>query len=140
MYQFSKKSIEQLNTCHSDLVTIMMVALSVSDIDFSITEGYRSDEKQKEDFESGASKVLKGKHNYHPSLACDIAPYYDNGIKWEKEHASYLAGVIHAVSELLFKEGKITHKIRWGGNWDMDGIILLDQSLDDRPHFELING
>ena len=68
----------------------------------------------------------------------DIYPYFDNGAKWDNEHLSYLAGLIHGVTEMLLVEGKITHKIRWGGNWDMDGVILIDQTFDDRPHFELI--
>jgi peptidoglycan L-alanyl-D-glutamate endopeptidase CwlK len=99
-------------------------------------------EKQHQYFKEGKSKIdgvtKKGKHNYIPSLAVDIYPYFDNGAKWDNEHLSYLSGIIHAVSEMLFASGKITHKIRWGGNWDMDGIILIDQSFDDRPHFELV--
>ena len=47
-------------------------------------------------------------------------------------------GHINGVAEMLYKQGGITHKLRWGGNWDMDGEILIDQSFDDRPHVELI--
>ena len=36
------------------------------------------------------------------------------------------------------REGKITHKLRWGGNWNGDGLIVEGQSLVDLPHFELI--
>ena len=78
------------------------------------------------------------KHNYSPSLAVDIYPYFNNGANWDNEHLSYLSGIIHAVSEMLLIEGKISHRIRWGGNFDMDGEIL-EQSFDDRPHFELVN-
>lgn len=142
MFKFGKTSKERLNTCHSDIQLIMNEAIKITNVDFGIAEGHRSIEKQQQYFKEGKSKIdgvnKKGKHNYTPSLAADIYPYFDNGAKWDNEHLSYLAGIIHAVSEILFASGKITHKVRWGGNWDMDGIILIDQSFDDRPHFELV--
>ena len=156
MYKFGKTSKVRLATCHKDIQVIMNTAISLSNVDFGIAEGERSLAKQLQYFNEGKSKIdginkkgqhqlgkidgvkKKGKHNYSPSLAADIYPYFENGAKWDNEHLSYLSGIIHAVSEILFNTGKITHKIRWGGNWDMDGIILIDQSFDDRPHFELV--
>jgi len=120
----------------------MNKSILISNVDFGISEGERSVKKQLQYFNEGKSKIdgikKKGKHNYSPSLAVDIYPYFEGGAKWDNEHLSYLSGIIHAVSEMLFNNGEITHKIRWGGNWDMDGIILIDQSFDDRPHFELV--
>jgi peptidoglycan L-alanyl-D-glutamate endopeptidase CwlK len=117
-------------------------AIIISDIDFGIAEGHRSIELQQQYFNEGKSKIdgitRKGKHNYTPSLAVDIYAYVNNKAVWDKETISYLAGIIQACAVILFKEGKINHIIRWGGNWDMDGEILYDQSFDDRPHFELI--
>jgi peptidoglycan LD-endopeptidase CwlK len=142
MFKFGKTSKERLSTCHSDMQLIMNEAIKITNVDFGIAEGHRSIEKQQQYFKEGKSKMdgffKTGKHNYNPSLAVDIYPYFENSAKWDNEHLSYLSGIIHAVSEILFANGKITHKIRWGGNWDMDGIILIDQSFDDRPHFELI--
>ena len=142
MFKFGNKSKERLNTCHKDIQLIMNEAIKISNVDFGIAEGHRSLEKQLQYFKQGKSKIdgvtKKGKHNYTPSLAVDIFPYLENEANWDKEHLSYLSGVIHAVSEILFRQGKTTHKIRWGGNWDMDGVILIDQSFDDRPHFELV--
>ena len=142
MFKFSKKSKSRLETCHPDIIQIMNVALSISNIDFGISEGHRSINKQKEYFDKGLSKkdgvTSLSKHNYYPSLAVDIYPYFNNQANWDKEHLSYLAGIIHAVSENLYSNKKIKHRIRWGGNWDMDGTIIKDQSFNDRPHFELL--
>ena len=142
MFKFGKKSQEELNTCDKDLIKVMNEVIKISDIDFGISEGFRSLDMQYQYFKEGKSKIdginVKGKHNYNPSLAVDIYPYIEGKVKWDNEHLSYLAGLIHGVSEILFLEKKITHKVRWGGNWDMDGEILIDQSFDDRPHFELI--
>jgi peptidoglycan L-alanyl-D-glutamate endopeptidase CwlK len=143
MYTFGRTSIEKLNTCHDDLKLIMNEAVSVSDVDFGISEGHRSIELQQKYFNEGKSQIdgvnKKGKHNYTPALAADIFPYVDNKANYDNEHLSYLAGLIHGVSEMLLKQGRISHRVRWGGNWDMDGTILLDQTFQDRPHFELVN-
>lgn len=142
MYKFSTTSKKRLLTAHPDLIRIMEKAISISDIDFGISEGYRSVEKQQQYFREGKSKIdgitRKSKHNHTPSLAVDIYPWVDGRADWDNEHLSYLAGLIQGIAEILSESGEINHKIRWGGNWDMDGTILLDQSFDDRPHFELI--
>ena len=142
MYKLSKKSTEKLNTCHEDLQLIIKEAISVSDIDFGISEGYRDIQTQYKYFKEGKSQIdgfkKKGKHNYFPSLAVDIYLWINGKAEWDEETLSYVSGLIHGVSEMLLKNGKISHRVRWGGNWDMDGEILTDQSFDDRPHFELI--
>lgn len=142
MYTFGKTSNDRLNTCHPDLQLILRTAIKLTNIDFGVSDGHRSIELQQKYFKEGKSKIdgikVKGKHNYMPSLAADIYPFVNGGMKWDNEHLSYLAGLIHGVAEMLLAEGRINHRIRWGGNWDMDGEILLDQSFDDRPHFELI--
>jgi len=43
-----------------------------------------------------------------------------------------------ATAERLYNEGKITHKLRWGGDWDSDKVFD-DQNFDDLPHFELVS-
>ncbi len=142
MNKFSKSSQKKLNTCHSDLKLIMATALEFSNIDFGIAEGHRSIELQQKYFREGKSKIdginKKGKHNYSPSLAADIYLWINRHASWNKKSLCYIAGIIHAVTKILYSQHKITHKIRWGGNWDMDGEILTDQSFNDFPHFELI--
>jgi len=141
-YKFSNISLNRLRGCHPDLIKIMNLAISVTDVDFGIAEGQRSIEMQQKYFHEGKSKIdginQKSKHNYNPSLAVDIYAYFDGKAQWDKEIISYLAGIIRACAEVLKRTEEITHSIRWGGNWDMDGVILLDQSFDDRPHFELV--
>ena len=140
-YTFGSKSKERLKTCHSDLQKILNLAIEVSAIDFGVAEGYRSLEKQFQYYKEGKSQIdgiqKKGKHNYNPSLAVDIYPFVNGKAKWSNEDLSYLAGVIQTCANILLKDGLISHSIRWGGNWDMDGEMLSDQNFDDRPHFEL---
>lgn len=142
MYQFGNTSKERLATCHPELRLVLETAIKVSPVDFGIAEGHRSLEKQLEYFNAGKSKVdgvkRKGKHNMTPSWAADIYPYVNGKADWNAETLSYLAGLIQGIANMLFQEGKISHVLRWGGNWDMDGEILFDQKFDDRPHLELV--
>lgn len=142
MKTLSQKSADKLRTCHKDIQKVITLAVSISDVDFGISEGERSVELQQIYFKEGKSKIdgikVKGKHNYSPSEAVDIFAYVNGKASYDISHLSYLAGIIQACATLLFNEGVITHKIRWGGNWDRDGEILTDQSFDDSPHFEIV--
>lgn len=142
-YTFGNRSKEKLAQCHPDLQLIASESLKVSMVDFGVSEGHRTIEKQQEYFNSGKSKVdgikIKGKHNYQPSLAFDIYAYVKGKphLAFNKTYLSYLGGVITATAQRLLNEGKITHKVRWGYNWDGDGEIGTDQRFQDLPHFEL---
>lgn len=141
MHKLGNSSNKKLNTCHQDIQMIVRTAIALSVIDFGIAEGERSVEKQQLYFKAGKSKVdginIKGKHNYSPSLAFDIYIFLNGKASWDFNHLCYVAGVLTTVSQQLYEQGKISHLLRWGGNWDKDGEIVSDQSFDDLPHFEL---
>lgn len=145
-YSFGKRSLDLLATCHSDLQSIAKLAISRSDVDFGISEGHRTIERQKELFDQGKSKIdgvsKKGKHNHYPSMAFDIYAYHPDAatrskLAYDVPTLSYIAGVITSCAKELLDAREISHGLRWGGNWDSDGVILHDQSFDDLPHFEL---
>lgn len=146
-FSLGTNSSSKLASCHEDLQKIFKLAIQRTKVDFGISEGFRSIERQKKLFDEGKSKIdgvtQKGKHNYWPSLAVDIFTYHPDletrrKLAYDKSHLSYLAGIVDACAEDLYEAKLITHKIRWGANWDRDGIIDYDQSFDDFPHFELI--
>ena len=128
-------SKERLATCHEDLQQVINRAIRISSVDFGVAEGHRSIERQQELFNAGKSKIngidTKGKHNYVPSQAVDIYGWVNGHINYDTNVLCYLAGVILTCGEL------IGVKLRWGGNWDMDGVIITDQSFDDLVHFEI---
>ena len=47
-----------------------------------------------------------------------------------------MTGRLFQIVDDLYDQGVITHKLRWGGDWDKDGSTT-DQNLNDLPHFEL---
>lgn len=162
MFKFSDSSLKKLNTCHPDLVKVMMVAIELSDIDFTIVYGRRSIKEQQALYAQGRTTpgsivtncdgvIHKSKHNAtlelyfgdkeaidHKSEAVDIAAYVNGKISWKPTELCYIAGVVDIVAKMLYKEGEITHKIKWGGNWDGDGEIITDQTLIDLPHYQII--
>jgi peptidoglycan L-alanyl-D-glutamate endopeptidase CwlK len=130
MPKFGEKSKKLLSTCHSDIQKVMNEAIKYTD--FTIIEGARSLERQKELYSQGKSKIdgikQKGKHNYNPSLAIDIAPY---PIDWnDTKRFFFLAGTVLAIAKSMGID------MVWGGDWDADGDYA-DQTFNDYPHFQL---
>lgn len=133
MPSFGKKSKEKLDTCHPDIVRVMERAIKI--YDFTVLEGVRTPERQKELVDKGMSKTLNSKHlpdSDGLSRAIDIAPY---PVDWSNDPKNlarfyFLAGVVMACAA---EEGV---KLRWGGNWDGDQDFT-DNPFFDGPHFEL---
>ena len=134
-YSFGKKSELSLSNCDFILQNILRQSLALDIMDFAVIEGYRTNEKQHEYFIEGKSKIDAGnptaKHNQKPSKAVDVVPYINGEMSWNKLHCCVLAGIILAVA------ANLGYKIRWGGNWDMDGEPITDQNFQDLVHFEL---
>ncbi len=147
MYKLGKGSLKRLESVHHDLVKIIKLAITRTPVDFGISEGHRSLERQKELYDQGKSKIdginKKGKHNYSPSLAIDLYAYHPDievrkKLAYDVPTLCIIAGVIISCADELKAKGDIKHSVRWGGSWDNDGVILYDQSFDDLPHFELV--
>lgn len=161
MYRFGTRSKKVLATCHPDIRTIMNEAIKIMDI--SCYEGIRSLEKQQEYFKDGKSHLdgvnKKSKHqgrrvdteiyvndkdagNYSYdkdgkpiiSYALDCMPY---PIDWEDTiRNAYMGGILVGIADRLYEEGKISHKLLWGKDWDRDGNMK-EHSFKDGPHIEL---
>ena len=135
MPRFSQSSKNRLNTCHKDLRMIFNAV--IPHFDNSILCGHRNEAEQMAAYNSGRSRVKwpDGKHNRSPSMAVDAAPY---PIDWQdRERFYYFAGYVMGVAEMLHGEGLISHRLRWGGDWNRDTQVK-DNGFDDLVHFELV--
>lgn len=146
MANWSSKSRARLDTCHHDLQTLANAVLEIHDC--SVFEGYRDEETQNKYFNAGTSKVQfpNGKHNVQPSMAIDLAPYKAGMDPYDMENVLYFAGIVMAVAASLYADGRMTHKLRWGGNWSTkaDAAFAFDvtkpngrKGFFDGIHFEL---
>lgn len=135
MPKYSKISLGRLEECHSDLQLIFNRVIKL--FDNSILCGHRSEDEQNSALYSGNSKLSfpNSKHNKVPSMAVDSIPY---PIDWKNtKRMIYYAGMVKAIGEIFIEEGKVTHVIRWGGDWDMD-TETSDNKFNDLVHFELV--
>lgn len=139
MPAFGRGSLRQRATIRDELKETLDAVVAIYDI--SILEGRRSWARQGELLRQDppATTLQPGESKHNPptegdetwlSDAVDIAPH---PIDWDDTNRfCYMAGLVIGVGS------RLGHKIRWGGNWDQDQIILTDQSFDDLPHFEYL--
>tara|TARA_R110002096_G_scaffold245594_2_gene437840 strand:- start:136 stop:570 length:435 start_codon:yes stop_codon:yes gene_type:complete len=137
---FSSKSQQRLETCHEDLIKIFEDVIFVRDC--TIIEGRRNKGVQDEYYRTGKSqlKYPESLHNSFPSNAVDVMEYFPDKphIHWnDREGAEDFARFVLATAESLLAHGVISHKLRWGGDWDMDGETA-DTNFWDAPHYELV--
>ena len=128
MYKFSQRSLDNLKNVDERLVRICNEL--IKRIDFTVIEGFRTPERQKEMYDKGFSKIdgisKKGKHNYSPSLAIDIIPFKKGHNPFDGSKESDI------MFDNLAKEFKQVAKelginITWGGDW----------KFIDKPHFQI---
>lgn len=126
MPTFSKTSEARLQTCHPDLQAVCREL--IKQYDFSVLEGYRTEQAQNEAFEKGKSYVRwpRSAHNKTPSLAVDIVPY---PIDWS-DVGRFRELIIRfdAVAGVLRAAGTISSRFIYGGFWP---------TLTDWPHIEI---
>lgn len=135
MYKYSQKSLSRLNTCHPDLQLLLKEAIKHYDI--TIIEGLRSKERQEELVRTGMSKTMNSMHldqgdGYSHAVDCALWP-----IDWsDRDRFVFLQGFLKGLAVRLKEEGKITHDLRLGVDWDDDGNIK-EHSFFDGPHIEI---
>lgn len=137
MPKLSQISIFRLSTCHDDLVTLFTEV--IKHVDCVIVEGYRGKAAQEAAFLAGKSKLHypDGKHNKTPSMAVDVCPYPIP--PWKKTaDFIYFAGMVMGIASMLKAEGKMTHEIKFGGDWNQNDRVT-DESFSDCVHFEVVS-
>ena len=120
-FKLSSKSLERLQGVDERLVKVVKRAIEITPIDFSVLEGLRTLDRQKQLVADGFSQTLKSKHL--TGHAVDLGCLIDGKITWDKEHYLTLSLAVKEAAESL-RIG-----VRWGGNF---------KSFFDGPHFELI--
>lgn len=128
MFKFGAGSLKKLEGVDKRLVEVLKEAISISPIDFTIVEGLRTLERQKELIKEGKSKTLKSKHI--DGLAVDICACIRGCVSFNREDAIFLSGFILAVARMKGVN------VRVGSIWDHASIT--DNSFVDAFHVELL--
>jgi peptidoglycan L-alanyl-D-glutamate endopeptidase CwlK len=120
MFSFGNRSKERLNGVHPDMVKVMEKAIKESPLDFSITEGLRTKERQQELFSAGKSQTMNSRHL--TGKAVDIAVLVDGKVTWDLKYYRIVTDHIKKVAK------ELDIPIVCGIDWT---------SFVDGPHIEL---
>ena len=112
--------MEKLQGVHPDLMNVVKLAIQKSSVDFTVIEGLRTLERQKELVAAGASRTLNSRHL--TGHAVDLAAVVGKEVRWDWPLYSKIAEAMKDAALEL----KVT--IQWGGDWKM---------FKDGPHFQL---
>ncbi len=120
-FVFSERSKQRMEGIHPDLVSVMALALERTPVDFTVLEGLRSLDRQKQLVAKGASKTMNSRHL--SGHAIDIAPLDDQGdVSWSWPLYHQLAPVVKQAAKDLGVD------LEWGGDW---------RTFKDGPHWQL---
>lgn len=140
-FKFGSTSQARLRGVHPDLVGVCDRALSYGIMDFSVSEGVRTKERQQKLVDDGASQTLNSRHLIQRDgygHAVDLYPYPINMQAVRKGRYVEIARFGVLAGLMLRAAQELGVGIRWGADWDKDGETL-DHSFFDAPHFELFN-
>lgn len=118
--KFSQRSENNLKGVNPALVQVVRRALELSPVDFGVTEGLRTVERQKELVAKGASQTMNSRHI--TGHAIDVFAYPTATGSWEWKYYEQIATAF----KLAAKDVGVP--IEWGGDW---------KTLKDGPHFQL---
>lgn len=120
MFVLGTVSKKNLSGVHPDLVKIVEKAIKLSEVDFRVTEGIRSRQRQIELVKKGASQTLASRHI--TGHAVDVVALIEGQIRWDWPLYDKIAKAFKQASK------ELNIPIVWGGDW---------KSFKDGPHFEL---
>ena len=132
-----------------ELKEIVYEAIKVTKVDFGVIEGLRTEEKQKQLVESGASQTMKSKHL--DGRAVDLMAYIGGRGSWELNVYDEIADAMKEAAV------KVDVAVRWGAAWTVTDIREWEGTMEDAmnsyidtrrsqgrrpfidaPHFELM--
>lgn len=113
-----ERSRKKLEGVHPDLVKVVEHAADV--LEFIVTEGLRTKERQQQLFNAGATRTLNSRHL--TGHAVDLAALVHGEVRWDWPLYSKIADTMKDVARTL------NIPIVWGGDW---------RTFKDGPHFEL---
>jgi peptidoglycan L-alanyl-D-glutamate endopeptidase CwlK len=130
MYKLGQKSINEMRDpnkalfVHPNLVAMVEGSIIITPVDFSVHDGLRTLDEQREYVRTGVSKTL---NSYHiPNIprnkgerseygqAVDLVPYINGKLRWEWDPIFQIAAAMHSNLDKLDNY----NKIRWGAVWD----------------------
>lgn len=119
-FKLSRISRQRLQGVHPDLVRVVERAIELTSVDFSVTEGLRTRDRQQQLHKAGATTTMNSRHL--TGHAVDLVAWVKGEIRWDWP-------LYHRIAEAMKKAaGELGIALEWGGDW---------KSFKDGPHFQL---
>lgn len=119
-YRLSDRSKGRLRGVHPDLVRVVERAIQLTEVDFAVTEGLRTEQRQRELLAAGASMTMRSRHL--TGHAVDLAAMVGGAVRWDWPLYHKLAEAMKAAA------AELGVPLEWGGDW---------RTFKDGPHFQL---
>ena len=119
-FYLGARSLRRLRRVHPDLVEVVKRAIALTEIDFTVLEGWRTLRRQRVLFNAGASSTMNSRHL--TGHAVDLGAYVGRRVAWDWPLYHKIAAAMKAAAL------ECDTPIEWGGDWS---------SFKDGPHFQL---
>jgi peptidoglycan L-alanyl-D-glutamate endopeptidase CwlK len=149
MFRLSQRSRNNLAGVRPELASVVTRAIRLTKVDFAVTEGLRTIERQRELVAKGASQTMDSKHL--AGAAVDLVAFLGARISWELNLYDDIADAMRAAA---IEQGVA---LRWGAAWNVPDIrqwagtmeAAMNHYIDarrnqgrrpfiDAPHFEMV--
>lgn len=122
-FKLSNRSRKNLEGVDERLVAVVEYAIEVTKVDFAVTEGLRTVQRQRELVAAGASQTMNSKHI--TGHAVDVVAYIGSRISWELNLYDDIADAFKLASM------EVCVPVRWGAAWHVPDIRLWDGTMQD---------
>lgn len=120
-FALGSRSKERLVGVDPRLIKVVERAIELTEVDFTVLEGLRTPERQKQLVNEGFSQTLKSKHL--TGHAVDLGALVNGTVSWDKEPYYKIEKAMKQAAQ------ELNIKVRWGGDF---------KSFFDAPHWELV--
>lgn len=132
-FKLGKTSLARLKGVDETLVNVVKRAIEISEVDFTVLEGVRTLERQRDLYAQGRTApgkivtwTMKSRHI--EGKAVDLVPY---PLDWND------LDKFNKIKDAMFQAAKeLDVNLRWGADWDGDGNYR-EKGEYDSPHFEI---
>lgn len=125
-FKLSKKSKDKLEGVDNDLIKLAEFAISVSTVDFGISEGLRTVERQKELVEQKRSQTMKSLHLEGKAL--DVFAFINGEVCWELTVYDEIADAFAMASRAK------DIPCMWGAAWTVPDIGQWEGTMEQAMH------
>lgn len=132
-FKLGKTSLARLKGVDETLVNVVKRAIEISEVDFTVLEGVRTLERQRELYAQGRTApgkivtwTMKSRHI--EGKAVDLVPYPLDWNDLEK---------FNKIKDAMFQAAKeLDVNLRWGADWN-ENWHYREKGEYDSPHFEI---